>query len=149
MEKIIEAFGIDVRLIIIQVVNFAILMAALVYFLYNPILNMLKVREDKIKEGIENAEAAAKARAGAELEKQEVLTAAHASAQDVAKRAKATAEETTAAMLEQAQQKAVALAADAELKAKQLKAQIQKETEAEIAKTALLATEKILRERTS
>jgi len=147
MEQIIEAFGIDVRLIIIQIVNFFILMAALGYFLYNPILNMLKSREDKIKEGIENAEAAAQARANAEEEKKAVLTTAHASAKEIADRAKASADETTATLLATAKQKASEVHADALLKAEQLRLKIQKETEAEIAKTALLATEKILRER--
>lgn len=149
MEQIIEAFGIDVRLIIIQIVNFAILMGALGYFLYTPILSALKAREEKITEGIKDAEAAAQARANAEVEKKEVLTAAHASAEEIAKRAKVSADETTATLLAQAQQKAAAVEADAYTKAEQLKAKIQKETEAEIAKTALLATEKILRERTS
>ncbi len=149
MEQIIEAFGIDVRLIIIQIVNFGILMGALGYFLYTPILNALKAREEKITAGIKDAEAAAQARANAEVEKKEVLTAAHASAGEVAARAKEAAEATTASLLAEAQQKAKALEADAVLKAEQLKAKIQKETEDEIAKTALLATEKILRERTS
>lgn len=149
MEQIIEAFGIDVRLIIIQIVNFGILMGALGYFLYTPILNALKEREEKITAGIKDAEAAAKALANAEEEKKEVLTAAHASADQIAKRAKVTADETTATILEEAKKKAVALEADAVEKAKQLKVKIQKETEAEIAKTAILATEKILQERTS
>jgi len=149
MEQIIEAFGIDVRLIIIQIVNFAILMGALGYFLYTPILNALKAREEKITQGIKDAEAAAQARANAEEEKKEVLTAAHASAQEVAKRAKVSADETTATLLAVAEEKAAALQVEAEQKAEQLRAKIQKDTEAEIAKTALLATEKILRERAS
>ena len=149
MEQIIEAFGIDLRLIIIQIVNFGILMGALGYFLYTPILNALKAREEKITQGIKDAEAAATAKANAQEEKKKVLTTAHESAKEVAKRAKMTADETTATLLAEAQQKASAIEADAEAKAKQLKAKIQKETEAEIAKTALLATEKILRERAS
>jgi F0F1-type ATP synthase membrane subunit b/b' len=48
MEAIVEAFGIDAHLIIVQIVNFAILMAALGYFLYTPILNLLRDREEKI-----------------------------------------------------------------------------------------------------
>lgn len=149
MEEIINKFGLDIRLIIIQIINFTVLMGALGYFLYTPILNALKTREEKIVQGIKDAEAAATAKANAEAEKKEVLTKAHASAEEIAKRAKVTADETTATLLEVAQQKASALEADAVEKAKQLKAKIQKETEAEIAKTALLATEKILRERTS
>ena len=42
MEEIIKAFGIDGRLIVIQIVNFTILMSILGYFLYTPILNLLR-----------------------------------------------------------------------------------------------------------
>lgn len=149
MEQIIQAFGIDGRLIIIQIVNFFILMGALGYFLYNPILNMLKQREDKIKEGIENAELAAKARANAETEKQDILTTAHQSADEIAKRAKAGADETAATIVAAAEQKAADTAANAAKAAEQLREQVKKEAEAEIAKTAILATEKILREKTT
>jgi len=147
MEQIIEAFGIDIRLIIIQIVNFAILMGALVYFLYNPILNLLKNREDKIREGIENAELAAKALANAETEKGEILTAAHASAAEIATRAKATATERAGVIVSDAEAKAAQAIKNAEVAAEQLRTKIQKEAEAEIAKTAVLAAEKVLRER--
>lgn len=149
MEQIIQAFGIDGRLIIIQIVNFFILMGALGYFLYNPILNMLKQREDKIKEGIEDAELAAKARANAETEKQEILTAAHQSADEVNKRAKVVADEKAEAILAEARTKAEAAERESVKNAERMREQIKLEAEAEIAKTAVLATEKLLRERTS
>ncbi len=149
MEEIIQAFGIDGRLIIIQIVNFAILMGALGYFLYTPILNMLAVREEKIAQGMKDAESAASARAAAEEEKKIVLTSAHQSAEEVAKRAKLAADATTATLLFEAQTKATATLKDAEVKAEQLRAKITKEAEAEIAKIAVLAAEKILRTQTS
>jgi F0F1-type ATP synthase membrane subunit b/b' len=56
MEEIIHAFGIDQRLIIIQIVNFAILAGALGYFLYTPVLRLLREREEKIAQGLKDAE---------------------------------------------------------------------------------------------
>jgi len=147
MEAIINAFGIDVRLIIIQIVNFTILMVALVYFLYNPILNLLKSREEKIKQGIDDAEKAAEARSQAEEEKKEVLTAAHHSAEEVSMRAKQVAEVTASGIVNEAHDKAADVLKDASVKAEQLRTQIQKEAEDEIAKTAIMAAEKILREK--
>ena len=73
MEQLIEAFGIDVRLIIIQVFNFGILMAVLTYFLYKPVLKMLNEREAKIAQGIKDAEEAAKVRGEATEEKKAIL----------------------------------------------------------------------------
>src|SRR3990167_5866684 len=137
MDEIINAFGIDARLIIIQVVNFGILMVALGYFLYKPILRILKEREEKITQGLQDAEAAAQAKAEAGEEKQTILTNAHMEAGEVAKRAKtaadATAAEilaadaTAAEILAAAQTKAGAVLSDAELKREQIKAAALKE----------------------
>lgn len=145
MEEIVKAFGIDGRLIIIQIVNFAILMVALGYFLYNPILNLLRDREEKIAQGIRDAEAAARAKADADVEKQAVLTAAHTEASEVNNRAKVAAEDVAAGIVRTAQDKAEAVMRDAAKKAELLREQVAKEAEAEIAKTAILAAEKILR----
>ncbi len=144
MDEIINAFGIDARLIIIQLVNFGILMAALGYFLYKPILRMLKEREDKITQGLQDAEAAAKARSEATEEKQTILTSAHMEAGEVAKRAKAVADLQAAELKTAAEEKAQAILADAEIKREQIKAAALKESEKEIASLAVLAAEKVL-----
>lgn len=147
MEEIIHAFGIDARLIIIQLVNFGILMAVLVYFLYKPILRILQEREDKITKGLKDAEAAAKERAEAGSEKQAILTSAHQSAEEVEKRAKAAAQVEAAEIISGAQDKAASVLADAELKREQIKDMARQESEKEIAQIAILAAEKILREK--
>ena len=149
MEDIINAFGIDGRLIFIQIVNFAILMAALGYFLYTPILNLLRDREEKIVAGIKDAEAAAAAKASAETEKAAVLTAAHQAAAEVNSRAKVTAEVAAAEIMTAAEAAAHAAKAKAVIEAQELKAAAIKASEAEIAKTAILAAEKILREKSA
>ncbi len=149
MEDIINAFGIDVRLIIIQIVNFTILMVALGYFLYKPILKLLKDREEKIAQGIKDAEQAALARSQAEVEKKDILTSAHQSAEEVALRAKGTAEAAASIIVSDAENKAAEVLKSAAIKAEQLRAQVQKEAESEIAKTAILAAEKILSQKAS
>ena len=149
MENIITAFGIDVRLIIVQIINFTILMVALGYFLYTPILNLLREREEKIATGIKDAEAAAVAKASAEVEKAAVLTEAHQAAAEVNTRAKAAADVTAAEIVRAAEAVAAAAKAKAVVDAEQLKAAAIKASEAEIAKTAILAAEKILREKTA
>jgi F-type H+-transporting ATPase subunit b len=149
MEGIINAFGIDLRLIIIQIVNFTILMVVLGYFLYKPILKLLKEREEKIAQGVEDAEQAAVVRSQAEVEKKDILTAAHLSAEAVALRAKSAADATASEIVASAENKAAEALKAAAVKAEQLRAQVQKEAESEIAKTAILAAEKILREKAS
>lgn len=145
MEDIIKAFGIDGRLIFIQIVNFAILMVALVYFLYNPILNLLRDREEKIVQGIKDAEAAAAAKASADAEKKVILTDAHAEAVAVNARAKSAADTTADTIVATAEAKAASVLAEAKAKAEQAAFQTLKDNEAAIAKSAILAAEKILR----
>ncbi len=149
MEEIIKAFGIDGRLIVIQIVNFTILMSILGYFLYTPILNLLKEREEKIAKGIKDAEDAAKAKADADVQKQAVLTAAHDEARDINGRAKVAADEKAAGIVGDAEEKANAIVKSAELRAVEVADGIKKEAEGEIAKTAILAVEKLLREKAS
>jgi F-type H+-transporting ATPase subunit b len=149
MEAIIAAFGIDVHLIVVQIINFTILMVALGYFLYTPVLNLLREREEKIAAGIKDAEAAAVAKASAETEKAAVLTEAHHAAAEVNARAKVTAEVAAAEIVAAAETAAHAAKAKAVVEAEQLKAAAIKASEAEIAKTAILAAEKILREKSA
>jgi F-type H+-transporting ATPase subunit b len=147
MEDIIHAFGIDQRLIIIQIVNFALLAAALGYFLYKPVLKLLAEREEKIAQGLKDAELAAMAKSEADKEKQVVLTLAHQESAAIAERAKAVADTQAGEIVSDAQVKAAALLKDAEAKGEMLKQEALSKSEKEIAQLAMLATEKLLREK--
>jgi F-type H+-transporting ATPase subunit b len=149
MEQLIHAFGIDARLIIIQVVNFGLLMLVLSYFLYKPVLNMLHERREKIAKGIKDAEAAEKAKAEAAEEKKAVLAAANKEAEAMTLRATEHAASKAEAIVGDAHTKAEQVIKDAADRALEMKALAKKESEAEIAKLAVLAAEKILSERTS
>ena len=144
MEQLIEAFGIDAKLIVIQIINFVVLAGLLSYLLYKPVLNILAEREEKIKQGIKDAESAARANAEATAEKQAILAAAEKEAAAIDQRAKDFGKQKTEELLTQANAKAAEIITDAESKGAQLKAQALKESEAEIAKLAVLAAEKIL-----
>lgn len=149
MEQLIEAFGIDVKLIVIQIVNFGLLLAVLSYFLYKPVLKMLADREAKIKQGIADAEQAALAKSEAEKEKQVVLTDAHKEAGNVVERATTSADEKASSILSGAQLKAAEVLAAAEKRSIELMAKAAKDNEAEVAKVAVLAAEKILSQKTA
>ncbi len=145
MQEIIHAFGIDWRLIVIQIFNFSILMGLLWYFLYTPVLKMLADREAKIKKGIEDAEAASQARTDALAEKTVIVKEAHTEAGTIFARATANAEEKEKALLAEANEKVARDIQNAKQLAADLKAQALKESEAEIAKLAFLAAEKVLK----
>ncbi|MBI4722112.1 MAG: F0F1 ATP synthase subunit B [Candidatus Stahlbacteria bacterium] len=52
-----EGLGINLPLFVAQVINFVILLTLLYFIAYKPIIKMLDQRSDKIKEGMEQAEA--------------------------------------------------------------------------------------------
>lgn len=149
MEGILTTFGIDARLIVIQIINFGLLAVALWYFLYTPILKMLNDREEKIKKGVEDAENAQKALSSADDEKKTIISAAHKDAEDVSVRAKEHADKKSQSLAEEAQEKAAQIVQAAEVKSAEIKEQAHKESEAEITKVAILAAEKVLQEKNS
>lgn len=149
MSEVLTAFGVDWRLIVIQIFNFALLMGVLWYFLYTPILTIIKERKEHIAKGVQDAEDAAAVKANAEEERAKILTAANAEANVVVEKAKVHAGEKSAEILRAAESKATSVIAEAEEKGEELKRRSQRESEAEIAKTAVLAAEKILHERSS
>lgn len=149
MEQLIQAFGIDVRLITIQIINFTVLAGLLSYFLYKPVLKLLDEREEKIKKGITDAEEAALARASALEEKQEVLSMAQKEAEEIDARAKAFGKQKEEELLNEARIKADEVVSSAEQKSALLKEQALKESEAEIAKLAILTAQKVLQEHRS
>ena len=145
MQEMIATFGIDWRLIVIQIFNFALLLALLWYFLYKPVLAMLDARKEKIEQGVRDAEAAGERLAHAEEEKASILKTAHGSAEEVLARAKDAATEKSAAVLSEASEKSERILAEAALKAREIEERARKESEDEIAKMAILAAEKILK----
>jgi F-type H+-transporting ATPase subunit b len=87
-----SALGINLGLLIFQILNFTVVMILLYAWAYRPILNMLKRRQETITKGIEDAQVAAEARAHAEEEAREIITKAHAEAAEKVREATERAE---------------------------------------------------------
>ncbi len=147
MEEFAKTFGLDIKLVIVQIINFVVLLGLLSYFLYKPLLRVLAEREEKIKQGVADAEAAGKRLAEADEEKKGIVSSAHKEAEEVTARAKEHAVETEKALVTAAEEKAAVIVRQAEQKGEDIKTQVHKESEAEIAKLAVLAAEKVLREK--
>lgn len=145
MDSLIHAFGIDLRLITIQVINFVVLASLLSYFLYKPILKLVNERESKIKQGLQDAEEAKKTLEGAEGEKKDILSLAHLEAEAVEKRAETHAKEKAEALAVASATASAAKLAQAESRAEALIEEARKKSEAEVAKIAILAAEEILK----
>jgi F-type H+-transporting ATPase subunit b len=145
MNQLFSAFGIDWRLLIIQGVNFAVLLSALTYFLYRPITKMIDDRRAKIAEGVRMAEAADQRLADAKLEGEGMVGAAARDAESLVASARTRADEKGSEILHAAEARADAVMKDAAARAEEAKRMALQESEREIARVAMLAAEKILR----
>ena len=82
-----EALGINLGLLIVQLIAFAIVFLTLNAWVYKPMLDMMEARKTKISQGLEDARVAAEARANAEKEAAKVLAEAQAEAGKVVREA--------------------------------------------------------------
>ena len=139
--------GIDGKLLLAQVVNFAILLWVLKRYAYKPMLDMMDARSAKIEKGLSDAENATKKLAEIEQKEKEVLGAAQAEGKQILAAAEESAKKRDAAKLAETEAQVKKLLADAEAKMTADQAKMLAEAKGELAETVLLAVEKILREK--
>ncbi|HSL29814.1 MAG TPA: F0F1 ATP synthase subunit B [Anaerolineales bacterium] len=82
-----EALGINLGLLIIQIFAFTIVLLTLNAWVYKPMLNMMETRRQKIAQGLEDARVAAEARANAEKEAARVIADAQTEASKIVREA--------------------------------------------------------------
>ncbi len=78
-----EKLGVNLPGLILQAINFLLLLFILQKFLYKPILNAIKTRQERIQKGLEEAERASRRLAEAEAEAERILAEARARAQEI------------------------------------------------------------------
>jgi len=145
MSELFAAFGINWKLLLVQSFNFGILLVALWYFLYRPVLKLIDERREKIAEGVRTAEAASKRLEEARGEGEKLVGNASREAESIVASARSRAEEKASEIAQNADARAQAILADASARAEEAKRQALKESEREIARAAMLAAEKILK----
>ncbi len=144
MSELFAAFGLDIRLLLIQALNFGILLFVLWRFLYGPVLKMIDDRREKIAEGVTKAEAADRRLADANMEGKTLVAEAGKEAEGLVAAGRSRAEAQANEILKKTEEKAHALLADATARAEEAKRQALAAGEKEIARAAMLAAEKIL-----
>lgn len=144
MQEIIHAFGIDWRLLIIQMVNFFLLMFILTKFLYRPLLNMIEERQMTIESGLENAKEAELALSVANDEAKIIKQNAHHEAQAAIARGKKLGEEEHHSIVSKAEQDREAIVSQAKREAENLRLKALEDAKEDVARLAVLTAEKIL-----
>lgn len=144
MGQVLIAFGIDWRLLLINSINFGLLMLALWYFLYGPLMRMLEERRQKVAQGVADAQEAGLRLSQIEAQKGEILGQAGHEADEVLAKARQSAAEKERAVIAQSEARATALLSDADKEAKELKNRAIEESKQEVAKLVVLGMDKML-----
>jgi F-type H+-transporting ATPase subunit b len=145
MDQLIETLGIDWRLLLMQAVNFGLLLLILWRFVYRPVLAMIDERREKIAEGVRTAEAANARLAEADAEGKGIIGSASREAELLVANARMRADESAVEIAKTAEKKAAMTLADASARAEESKRLALKEVQRDIVRAAMLAAEKILR----
>ncbi len=89
---LIKALGLDLRILLAQLLNFAILMWVLWRFAYRPVFKILEERRLKVNKGLDDAEIAASKLEEAEARNKQILLEARQEANKILEQAQAKAE---------------------------------------------------------
>ncbi len=147
MDALLHAFGIDWKLLIAQAVNFGILFVALWLLLYKPVMKTLDERQKLVEKGVQDAKEAQVKRENADTEAASIIGTADKEAEELVRNARMSAAEEKQRLVAEAQMRADQIAKDAQARATEEVAKAKRESEKDIARLALLAAEKVLREK--
>lgn len=145
--EVLHAFGIDWKLITIQIINFGIALFVLYRYAYRPILGVIEKRQEIIAKGVMDAHAAKDERERIEKEKSHIILKARKEADSIVSELKKRAESDARAIVREAQEKGNAIITESRRKGEEEKAFLLKQSEKEIARMIVLGAEKILREK--
>lgn len=138
------AFGVNWKLLLIQGVNFGLLLILLYRYLYKPLFALIEKRQRVIEKGLSDAAAAKLEKEKTEGERDGILEASRTEGGHIVDTLRKQALEQEREILHAAEEKKHAVLADAIAKAEDEREYILRETEKDITRMAVLAAEKIL-----
>jgi F-type H+-transporting ATPase subunit b len=144
MDSFIETFHIDWKIIIAQVINFAIVLFVLQFLALKPIKKLMKERSEKIEGGLNDAVKNAELLANTKKEYDAIVATARTEAHTIFQEGKKEAEVKKAEMIENAKKEVDTMVINGKKVLESEKAKIIEEAKQEIVSLVVLATEKLL-----
>ncbi|HTW96503.1 MAG TPA: F0F1 ATP synthase subunit B [Candidatus Methylomirabilis sp.] len=145
--KIFSAFGLDIKILIAQLINFAILLFILWKFAYKPMFKILDDRKKKIETGIENAVKAEEKLKEIGEEEKKVMIQAKKEAAKILDEAKVMAEESRKKNIEKTKEEIGQLINQEKENMRLEKAEILKSINREVADLVVATVEKVIAEK--
>lgn len=140
-----EQLGINGNFLIAQIVQFLVLLVIMRRFLYQPVLNMLAARRERIRESLAEAERVREEAAQARQEYEKQLEEERRRSHDVAQKAIQEAQKARESIVAEAQKEAEEILAKARVEAARERDQAMAELRDQVADLAMRASEKIVR----
>jgi F-type H+-transporting ATPase subunit b len=141
-----EALGINLGYLFVQIFNFLIVLVVLRAWVYKPVVGLLQKRRETIAQGLEDARVAAEARANAEKEAESVVAAAQQEANNIVREATDRAEQAAAEVKAEAEKEAEDARQSSLAEGEQLKNQALGELRGQVAALAVAAAQKVINE---
>jgi F-type H+-transporting ATPase subunit b len=147
MDGIIEAFHLDVKLLMAQIINFTIVVAVLYKLVYQPLLKVMNERTEKIEKGLADAKKSQEQLEKAEKIREEKIQEAKKEARQILEKMQALAETNKEQTIEKSKKEAQEVIKKAKEAIETEKGKMLKEVRQEIGELTGLALEKILEEK--
>lgn len=141
-----EALGINLGYLLVQIFNFLILLVVLRAWVFKPVLGLLEDRRERIAQGLEDARVAEEAREKAEEEAEEIIAEAQQEANKRVREATTRAEEAARDIRSAAEEEANEIRESAAAEAEQAKQEALGELRGQIASLAMAAAQKLIGE---
>ena len=141
-----EALGLNLGYLLVQIFNFAIVFVVLRAWIVKPIIALLEKRRAAIAQGLEDARIAAEARANAEKEAREIIARAQAEAQQKVREAADRAEQAARGVEARAKDEAAKIREDAHLELAQERDRTLTDVRGQIAALSMAATQRLIGE---
>lgn len=144
MEEIINAFHIDIKSIIAQLINFGIVFFVLFKFAYKPLMAKMKERTDIIEKGLSDAKKSQEQLEQAEKIREDKIMEAKKEAKKILEDSQKMAQKNKEEIVASAKEQAVGVVEDAKIQIKNEKENMLKEVKSEVGIVVASALEKVL-----
>ncbi|MFH0951922.1 MAG: F0F1 ATP synthase subunit B [Patescibacteria group bacterium] len=145
--ELIEGLGLDWKLLLAQLVNFAILLAILYKFAYKPLIKMLHDRSDKIDKSLKDAKKIEEDLKEIEVLREETMSKTRREAQTLLDKAKANGEQMKQEMASKAKEDVEKIVGEAHTEINLAKQKMISEAKEELGELVVSSAELILREK--
>jgi F-type H+-transporting ATPase subunit b len=141
-----EGLGINLGYLLVQIIAFIVIYTLMTRFVYDPLTRVLSERRTRIAKGLEDANAAAKARLNAEAEADKILAAARTEAAKVVEEARGRGEEVAKAVEAEARTEADRIRAEGRTRATEEQTRQLADLRGQVASIAIAVAQRLIGE---